>query len=310
MNIFEKLVIYNISKELLKKQQETLTNQINNVKDNKPIQYNFKTESKIFKLIAFGFLILFIITLMIPSGGDKLGKLIVTISLLILIIISILLYKAYNKWELLINKDNIQKTNFLGKTTTYDYSEITDVKIDVDGNLEVYTGKDTNKKRIIAIAKTNDIELLKLLISKKSNIQETKEDTTFIVKKNKLNRLAILICEICWIIFIIVFSILQVPEGIIIFILISIIQLPFTISAYYNKLIFSEKEIVQQKLLRKQIKISVDDISRIERQQYDNSDKSIFIYTTSSKKPTFKISEYTTNFHLVEKVVFGRKRRK
>ena len=262
------------------------------------LYYDYKQFAKVFKGLAIVVAMGFIIISFIPSSAARVGKIIV---LGIFILLPILMYFCgcmYENWYIKMSDDIIEYRDLQGKVKIYPYENITDVIVTDHGNLEIYA----DNVKVLTFPQSMDINAIKKFLRKKGAYSEKKSAyMNFIMQGTKANKYTAITCEIVFIFFMIFsFAVEYVPGGVL-FGIMALLNTLFLISVFYNCYAIENGIIIHKRFLKKNIELPFSRIDSVERHIYDNSDKSIYVY--SAEKAVMKISANSTNFHLLEQLI-------
>lgn len=262
------------------------------------LYYDYKQFARVFKVLAVIVAIGIIIISFIPSSAAGVGKIIV---LGIFILLAILMYLCgcrYENWYIKMSDDIIEYQDLQGKVKIYPYDNITDVIVTDHGNLEIYV----DNVKVLTFPQSMDINAVKKLLKKKGVYNEKKSGyMNFIMHGTKANKYTAIACEIVFIFFSIFSFVAEYAPGGVIFGIMALLNTLFLISVFYNCYAIENETITHKRFFKKNIKLPLGGVDSVERRNYDNSDKSIFVY--SAGKIVMKISANNTNFHLLEQLI-------
>lgn len=262
------------------------------------LYYDYKQFARVFKILAIIVAIGVSIISFVPSSTAGMGEIIV---LGIFILLAIFMYFCgcrYGNWYIKMSDDIIEYRDLQGKVKIFPYENITDVIVTDHGNLEIYV----DNKKVLTFPQSMDINTIKKLLRKKGVYREKKSVYMhFIMQGTKANKYTAIVCEIIFLFFMIFsFTVAYVPGGVL-FGIMALLNTLFLISVFYNCYVIENETIIHKRFLKRNVELPYGGIDSVERHIYDNSDKSIYVY--SAGKVVMKISANSTNFHLLEQLI-------
>ena len=260
--------------------------------------YDYKQFAKVFKGLAIVAAIGLIIVSFIPSNVSGVGKVIILGILFLLIVLMYYWGCKYENWYVKLAQDTIEYRDLSGEVKIYPYENIPDVIITDHGNLEIYV----DNVKVLTFSQSMDINAIKKLLRKKGVYSEKKSVyMNFIMQGTKANKYVAIACEIVFLFFMIFSFAVEYAPGGVIFGIMALLNTLFLISVFYNCYVIENEAITHKRFLKKNIELPFSRIDSVERHIYDNSDKSIYVY--SAGKVVVKISANSTNFHLLEQLI-------
>ncbi len=256
-----------------------------------------KIFSKIYLVVAVGFLIILLLATSFPSNLEGVSKIIIIGSFILLILFFLMMSFMYGRVYIKIGKDKISWRKMNGKEDEIAYDDITSYMMDGSGNLKLYQGD----KCILKFATDeHKVFVMEVLKNHKVGVRMSNDSSSIIMKMGRGYVIFDGVCVVLFVIFFLMSAYYGLTSGILLFFVCIIGGIFNFFNRKARRIIVENNTLIETKMMKKKKKIEFKEVAYLSLSKKNNTG---IISVHSKNNTTINIPKYYQNVEMFEAII-------